>query len=114
MWRHEITNNIDTKAKCRHLKKFTCKGTWRQVFIRVYGLVIQSVMLVFLTQLCELLPLLHFFWFAPPSLCEKNKYTRIQCVRVGICGVIEGRGPQTDKHLPQSPFTGKIFWDDDI
>jgi hypothetical protein len=29
---------IDTKEKCRHLKKFTCKGTFRQVlklFIRV-------------------------------------------------------------------------------
>ncbi len=25
-----------------------------------------------------------------------------------------GSGPQTDKHLPQSPFTGKIFLDDDI
>jgi hypothetical protein len=24
---------IDTKAKCRHLKKLTCKGTLRQVFI---------------------------------------------------------------------------------
>jgi hypothetical protein len=25
---------MDTKAKCRHLKKVTCKGTLRQVFIR--------------------------------------------------------------------------------
>jgi hypothetical protein len=24
---------IDTKAKCRHLKRLTCKGTLRQVFI---------------------------------------------------------------------------------
>ncbi len=39
--------------------KFTCKGTLRQVFIRVSGLEIQSVMLVFSTQLCELLPLKH-------------------------------------------------------
>jgi hypothetical protein len=34
-------------------------------------------------------------------------YTRIQCVRGGW-----GSGPQTDKHLPQSPFTG-LFSDDD-
>ncbi len=47
----------DTKAKCRHLKKLTCKETLREVFIRVYRLEIQSVMLVFSTQLCELLPL---------------------------------------------------------
>ncbi len=26
-------NYIDTKAKCRHLKKLTCKGTLRQVFV---------------------------------------------------------------------------------
>jgi hypothetical protein len=37
---------IEGNAKCRHLNKFTCKGTVRQVFIRVYRLVIQSVMLV--------------------------------------------------------------------
>ncbi len=38
-------------------KKLTWKGTLRQVFIKVYRLEIQSVMLVFSTQLCELLPL---------------------------------------------------------
>ncbi len=54
---HWLINYKDTKAKCRHLTKFTCKGTLRQVFIRVYRLEIQSVMLVFSTQLCELLPL---------------------------------------------------------
>jgi hypothetical protein len=56
-----IASNMDqltnTKAKCRHLKKFTCKGTLRQVSSRVYRLEIHSVMLVFSTQLCELLPL---------------------------------------------------------
>ncbi len=31
-----IINYIDTKAKCRHLKKLTCTGTWRKVFIRVF------------------------------------------------------------------------------
>ncbi len=54
---HGLINYIDTKAKCRHLKKWTCQGTLRQVFIRVCRLEIQSVMLVFSTQLCELLPL---------------------------------------------------------
>jgi hypothetical protein len=52
-----IVDCVDTKAKCRHLKKLTSKGTLRQVFIRVYRLEIQSVILVFSTQLCELLPL---------------------------------------------------------
>ncbi len=54
---HGLIYNIDTKAKCPHLKKFTCRETLRQVFIRVYGLEIQSLMMVFMTQLCELLPL---------------------------------------------------------
>jgi hypothetical protein len=48
---HGLINNKDTKAKSHHLKKLTCKGTWRQVFIRVHRLEIQSVMLVFSTQL---------------------------------------------------------------
>jgi hypothetical protein len=52
-----IINKIDTKAKCRHLKKLTCKEALRQVFNRVYRLEIQPVMLVFSSQLCELLPL---------------------------------------------------------
>ncbi len=56
---HGLINYKDTKTKCkcRHLKNLTCKGTLRQVFIRVYRLEIQSVMLVFSTQLCELLPI---------------------------------------------------------
>jgi hypothetical protein len=44
---HGLINFVDTKAKCRHLKKLICKGTLRQAFIRVYRLDMQSVMLVF-------------------------------------------------------------------
>jgi hypothetical protein len=45
---HGLINYTETKEKCRHLKKkLTCKWTMRRVFIRVYGLEIQSVMLVF-------------------------------------------------------------------
>jgi hypothetical protein len=40
---HGLINYLDTKAKCRHLKKITCKEILRQVFIRVYRLEIQSV-----------------------------------------------------------------------
>ncbi len=31
---HELINYKDTKTKFRHLKKITCKGTLRQVFIK--------------------------------------------------------------------------------
>ncbi len=34
--------NIEVNAKCRHLKKFNCKGTLRQVFITVYKLEISN------------------------------------------------------------------------
>ncbi len=30
---HGLINYLDAKAKCRHLEKFTCKGTLQQVFI---------------------------------------------------------------------------------
>ncbi len=50
-----LINYIDTKPKCRHLKKFNCKETLRQVFIRVYKLKIHTVVLEFSTQFCKLL-----------------------------------------------------------
>ncbi len=33
---HGLINYKDTEAKCRHLKKLTCKGTLRQVFISLW------------------------------------------------------------------------------
>jgi hypothetical protein len=55
----------------QNVKQFTCKGALRQVFIRVYTMEKQSVMFVFSTQLCELLPPSPSLWFnPPPPLCE--------------------------------------------
>jgi hypothetical protein len=51
---HELYRH---QSKMSSSKKLTGKVTLQQVFIRVYRLEIQSVMLVFSTQLCELLPL---------------------------------------------------------
>ncbi len=83
----------------------TCKGTFRQVFIRVYRLEIHSVMLVFSTQFCELLALSHSLWLNSPPLPCVSKY-----IYVGMQCVTKGRGiGQTDKHLPQSHFTGQFF-----
>jgi hypothetical protein len=46
------------------------------MFMKVYRLEIQPVMLVFSTQLCELLHLLPSLWFnsipLPPSLCQRT------------------------------------------
>ncbi len=33
--RGSVHDYLDTKAKCRHKKKLTCKGPWRQVFLRI-------------------------------------------------------------------------------
>ncbi len=63
---HGLIHYIDTKAKCRHLKKLIWKGTLRQVFIRVFRLEIKSVMLVFSPQLCQLLLLSPPLWFNSP------------------------------------------------
>jgi hypothetical protein len=41
-----------------------------------------------------------------------NKYT-VYTYTVCEGGGVWGSGPQTDKHLPQSPFTGQLL-DDDI
>jgi|688.fasta_scaffold343733_1 hypothetical protein len=65
-------------------------------------------MLLFSSQLCELLPLFPSLWFTLPTSCVKKYtvlYARIQRVKGGIW---DSR-PQTDKHLPQSPFTGQVF-----
>ncbi len=54
---HGLINYEDTKTKCR---LYWC--------LIVYRLEIQSVMLVFSTQLCKLLPLLPYLLFTSPPL----------------------------------------------
>jgi hypothetical protein len=73
---HGLVNYIDNKAKCRHLKKFTCIGTLRQVFIRVYKLLIRSLMLVFRPSFVNCFPsdLLSGSSLPPPPLPCVNKY----------------------------------------
>jgi hypothetical protein len=71
MYVYVYSNYVDTKTKCRHLKKFTFKGTLQQVFIRVYRQEIQYVVRVYTYK----------------------------------GGGVWASGPQTDKHLPQSPLT---------
>ncbi len=104
-----LINYIETKAKGRHLKILTCKGTLRQVFIRVYRLEIQSVMLVFFDPaLWTVAPLTFSLVQLPPLLCV-NKYTVYTYTVCKGGGGSGGSGPQTNKHLPQSPFTGPFF-----
>jgi hypothetical protein len=53
------------------------------VFNRVYRLEILSVMLVFSTQLCELLPLLPSLWFTFPPLPLSQSQYFSDSVRLG-------------------------------
>ncbi len=116
---HGLINYICTEAKCLHLKKLKCKGTLRQVFIRVCRLVSQSVMLVVSTQPWEVrtvapqpfsLVKLHP---PPPSMCEQIYCLHVYCIKcVGGGGC--GSGPQTDKQLPQRTLYRSIFLADDI
>ncbi len=63
---------IEGNAKCRHLKRSVCKGTLRQVFIRVY---IVS---------CVLYTFSHVGIFNP-ALGSVNKYT-VNTYTVCVCG----------------------------
>jgi hypothetical protein len=89
--------------------------TLRQVFIRVYRMEIQSVLLVFSTQLCEMLPRepsLRFSSPPPPSLCELVCciHVYIQCVRGWGMGFWT-----SDKYTPAAESLYRaIFLDDDI
>jgi hypothetical protein len=70
-------------------------------------------MLVFSTQLCELLPSLTFSLVSSPPpyplLCVNNYTVYRYTVCKGGMGSKEGRVTLTDKHLPQSPFTGNFL-----
>ncbi len=94
--RHRLINYTDTKAKCRHLKKLTCKGTLRQVFIRVYRLEIHSVMLVFRPSFANCCPSNLLSGSTPPTptspfpvwISIHVLYIRIPCVRGRGFGVL--------------------------
>jgi hypothetical protein len=67
LYRHQIKMSFSTKKTYK-------KGTSRQVFIKVYRLEIQSVMMVFSTQLCKPLPLSSSLWFdSPPVSCVNRR-----------------------------------------
>ncbi len=97
---------IEVNAKCCHLKKLTCKGTLRQVFIIVYRL-------VFSTQLCDLysplLPLSPSLWFNFPPFPARISvmYTSIQCVRKG--GADNGVLGLRQINTCRNPFAGNFF-----
>jgi hypothetical protein len=81
------------------------------VFNIVYRLETQSIMLVFSTQLCE-----QTFSLVSPSspsspfpVCISILYMQHTGGGGGVCGHRRGRGPQTEKHLPQSPNTGHFL-----
>jgi hypothetical protein len=108
---HRLINNIDTKAKCRHKKILTFKGTLRPVYIWVYRLEKQSVMLVFSTQLCKLLPLSPSLWFnLPPSPVWKS----ILCTRIQVCKSGGGYGVLSLRQINTCRKSRSLFLDADI
>ncbi len=106
---------IDVNAKCRHLKKLTCKqnlsaGVYQSGDSQLLAYIqscwyfqprqpiacIHLVMLVFSTQLLDLYsPLLPI----SPSLQFNSS----------LPSPIWGSGPQSDKHLPESPLQVNFF-----
>jgi hypothetical protein len=86
-----LTNYIDTKAKCCHLKISTFKGTLRQLFSCLSEFIDwrgDTVILVVPTQLCEVLLLSPFLWFNSPPFPVWIVYMYKVCKRgVGILGL---------------------------
>jgi hypothetical protein len=90
-------------------KKLTYKGTCRQMFFRVYRLEIQSGMLVRPSFVnCCSSNFLSGTTLPLSSLPCVNRYT-VYTYTVCKGGGVWCYGPQTDKHLPQNPFTGQPF-----
>jgi hypothetical protein len=110
---HGLFNYIDNNAKCRHLKNWPVKGLcgrWLSEFIDwSYSQSCQYFWPSFVNCFpCNLLSLVQRY--PPLPLPCVNKYilsTYSVCKWGG--GGVQGSGPQTDKHLPQSPFTGQFF-----
>ncbi len=91
-------------------KKLTSKGTLRQVFIRFYRLEIHAVMLVFRPSFVNCSPSNLLSGSKQSPLPNVNKFTVIVCTYTGCKGESMGVwASDTDKHLPQSPFTGQFF-----
>ncbi len=88
------------------------KGDFAAGVYQVYRLEIKPVMLVFQPTFVNCCPSILLSVSTPPPLPCVNKltvYTYTVCNGGGGCG----SGPQTDKHLPQSPLKVN-FLDDDI
>ncbi len=60
------------------------------VFNKIYRLEIQSVMLVFSTQLCELLPLYPSLWFTSPTFPPSK--VKVEYIEYRQCVAGRGRG----------------------
>jgi hypothetical protein len=105
---HGIIHYIDTKAKCRRLKKLTRKETLRQVFIRDSRLEIQSVIGIFDPVLWTGAPVpsLWFNFPPPPPPCVEYAV----CKGEGYGGALGLRQINTCRKV----FLQLIFLDDDI
>ncbi len=98
---------IDTKVKCRHLKKFTCKGTFRQVFICLKPP--PPLQTVYVQVL------IHTGKGGGGRVELERRLEGQQVTKLGRKYQHDWMYLQSinsDKHLPQSPFTGKFL--DDI
>jgi hypothetical protein len=76
--KHGLIQDIDTKAKCHHLKKLTCKGTLLQVFIREFIDWRYSPSCWYFRPSfvsCCPSPLLSGLTLSPPTLLCVNKFT---------------------------------------
>ncbi len=103
-WQHGLINYTDTKAKYRHIQKLTCKGTLRQVFICLR------------TRTPYTTPRTHCiqYTYSHSEGGGGDSWTR-EKVRGATVHKAGSKYQHlqfinSDKHLPQSPFTSQFFY----
>jgi hypothetical protein len=101
-----LINYIDNKANVIILKNLPVKGLCVRCLSEFIDWRHSKSCVLFSTQLCKLLPLSPSVWFSSPPFPPFPVWISILHTR--IRGGIWGSRLQTDKHLPQSPFTGKF------
>jgi hypothetical protein len=104
---HGLINYLEIKAKYRHLRKLTCNRTLRQVFISLRPSPL----------LWPLTPPLHTVYLDTVTYSHREgggeltreKVPGATLHKAGSDCISDLQSIDSDKHMPQSPFSGQFF-----
>ncbi len=101
---------IEGNAECHHLKRLTCRGTWREVFLSVWGPEPHAPPLKHCTRVYSIL--IHTGKVGWGESWTKEKVRGVTVHKMGRKyqqDWLHLQSINSDKHLPQSPFTDQFF-----